>query len=135
MPTLPSNKYQLKTLHQEIDLFDRKIAHLLKYEAFPSNAERDAAAGKMAAKRELLVRNARQMAADGITFAPADLPRSLRDAETPEVAVSTEPAPSQASPAVAADAPAGGPQPSPYAGTALDFQKSLEGYKRNKKRA
>ena len=43
MATPVKDKYFLRTLHEEIGLFDRKLAHLLKYENFPSDRERDAA--------------------------------------------------------------------------------------------
>lgn len=68
------NKYQLKTLHDEIDLFDRKLAHLLKYDVFPSDAARDAAARKLTLKRELLVNKAKAMTDEGVEFQPNDLP-------------------------------------------------------------
>ena len=44
-------KVRLKMLHEEIDLFDRKLAHLMKYDVFPSETERNAAARKLALKR------------------------------------------------------------------------------------
>ncbi len=87
MPALPSNKYQLKTLHQEIDLFDRKIAHLLNFTPFLTPLDRKTAAGKMIAKRALLVKNAKLMAAEGIPFEDSDLPRSFREPVDGEVAV------------------------------------------------
>ena len=64
-------KYFLKTLHEEIDLFDRKLAHMLKYEAFANDAARKSSASKMQAKRELLARTARQLASEGIEFKPS----------------------------------------------------------------
>lgn len=133
MSTLPPGKYQLKSLHEEIDLFDRKLAHLLKYEAFPSDAERNAAAGKMTAKRELLVRKARQMADDGIEFSESELPKSLR----PEKAAAAAPVPVNGSTeatgeALALVAEPEQQQPSPYAGTSLDCQPELEAYKKTK---
>ena len=128
-------KYQLKSLHEEIDLFDRKIAHLLRYEEFSSDGDRNAAARTLANKRELLVRAARQMASDGIEFSDADLPRSFR---TPDQAP-TSPAPEAP---VSADlsedaqlAPAAKHHPSPFAGTSLDYRKNLQEYKRRKKKA
>lgn len=85
MSTFPPGKYQLKSLHEEIDLFDRKLAHLLKYEDFPTDAARKAAAGKLSAKRDLLVRKAQRMADDGVEFNESELPKSLR-AEKPGLA-------------------------------------------------
>lgn len=134
MSTLPPGKYQLKSLHEEIDLFDRKLAHLLKYEAFPSDSERNAAAGKLAAKRDLLVRKARQMADDGIEFSQSELPKSLRQEKTVETAHvpltngSTEPTGEP----ISLVAPPEQKQPSPYAGTALDCEPELAAYKKTK---
>ena len=54
LATLARDKYQLKTLHEEIDLFDRKLAHLLKYDTFATETAREASAAKLRAKRELL---------------------------------------------------------------------------------
>ncbi|MGC2301000.1 MAG: hypothetical protein WA476_19495 [Acidobacteriaceae bacterium] len=133
MSALLQDRYQLKFLHEEIDLFDRKLAHLLRYEEFPCDADRDAAAKRLMTKRELLARSARQMAKDGIEFNASELPRSFRT--EPEAAA----APTVA--AVAADdapvtprkvARARAAQPSPYAGTSLDFRKGLQEYKKKK---
>lgn len=135
MAIMVQGKYQLKSLHEEIDLFDRKLAHLLRYQEFASNADRDAAARHLTTKRELLVRAARQMANDGVEYSESELPRSFRT-EQEAVATESEAAPATAEQAV--DAPkrarAGRP-PSPYAGTSLDFQKGLQEYKRKKKKA
>jgi hypothetical protein len=135
MSALLQDKYQLKSLHEEIDLFDRKLAHLLRYEEFACDADRDAAVKRMNAKRELLARAARQMVNDGIEYNASELPRSFRavqetgapDAET-AVAAAEEPA----KPRKAARARV---HPSPYAGTSLDFQKGLLEYKRKKSKA
>ncbi len=88
MSTPPPGKYQLRSLHEEIGLFDRKLAHVSKYESFPTEAEREVAVSKLNSKRKLLVRNALQMAKDGVEFDPSELPASLRAEETPN-----EPAP------------------------------------------
>jgi hypothetical protein len=72
------DKYFLKSLHEEIDLYDRKIAHLAKYERFASEVERETAIGKMTTKRATLVRTARKLMEDGIEFQSSDLPRSFR---------------------------------------------------------
>jgi hypothetical protein len=135
MPTPPHGKYQLRSLHEEIGLFDRKLAHLLKYESFPSEAEREAAAGKLTSKRNLLVRNALQMAKDGVEFSPSELPSSLRPVEVQSV----DPAPSSAMPSLEVHREALAPkgqdtetQPSPYAGTSLDCRLEVQAYKRTK---
>lgn len=99
MPVVPQNKYALKSLHEEIDFFDRKLAHLLKYDTFPTEAARDAAAGKISSKRDQLVKSARKLAADGIEFHPSDLPRSLRPAGEPEQPLESKPDVAEVTPA------------------------------------
>ena len=42
MANIVENKYYLKTVHEEIGLFDRKLAHLLKYDVFESDAAKEA---------------------------------------------------------------------------------------------
>ena len=71
-------KVRLKMLHEEIDLFDRKLAHLMKYDVFPSDVERNAAARKLQLKREALVVRAKALTDEGTEFKPNDLPRSFR---------------------------------------------------------
>jgi hypothetical protein len=73
------DKYFLRSLHQEIDLYDRKLSYLAKYEEFPSAEERELAERKMTAKRAILAQSARKLAAAGIEFDPSELPRSFRD--------------------------------------------------------
>ena len=77
-PAKVQDKYCLKSLHEEIDLYDRKLAHLAKYETFTSEVDREAAIGKMSTKRETLARTARKLVQDGIEFHPSELPRSFR---------------------------------------------------------
>lgn len=77
-PSTGSSKYHLKSLHQEIDLYDRKLAHLDKFTPDASGAERT----KMLNKRNLLAKAARQLVADGIEFDPKDLPRSFQTEQT-----------------------------------------------------
>jgi hypothetical protein len=80
---VPHDKYFLRSLHQEIDLYDRKLADLEKFVQFDSTADREGAANKLLAKRSSLAETARQLAAEGVEFNPADLPRSFRtQAET-----------------------------------------------------
>lgn len=74
---VPHDKYFLKSLHQEIDLYDRKLAHLDKYAEFASVADRDGAENKLLAKRATLAETARQLVADGVEFNQSDLPRSF----------------------------------------------------------
>lgn len=89
MSATGEGKYQLRTLHEEIDLFDRKLSHLLKYEAFATDSTRDAAAKKLRNRRELLVKTARRLAAEGVEFQQNELPRSflLEDAHDEEILV------------------------------------------------
>lgn len=75
---VPHDKYFLRSLHQEIDLYDRKLAYLEKYEQFASTADRKVAEDKLLAKRATLAAKARQLAADGVEFSPSDFPRSFR---------------------------------------------------------
>lgn len=131
MATPAHDKYYLKSLHEEIDLFDRKLAHLLKYDTFATDAARNASAGKLSAKRELLARTARQLVSEGVEFKPGDLPRSFR---APEDAMA---APETAAPALEAATVKVRPTvvkrlPSPFAGTVLDGESSLQEYKRGR---
>jgi hypothetical protein len=78
---VPHDKYFLRSLHQEIDLYDRKIDHLKKYVQFDSAADREGAENKLLTKRASLAATAKQLAADGVEFSPSDLPRSFRAPE------------------------------------------------------
>jgi len=75
---VPHDKYFLRSLHQEIDLYDRKLAYLDKYVQFASLADRKEAEGRLLSKRSPLAETARQLVADGVEFNPAELPRSFR---------------------------------------------------------
>jgi len=74
----PHDKYFLRTLHQEIDLYDRKLAHLDKFESFATAADREQAEHKIIEKRATLEKAARKLAAEGVEFNEAELPRSFR---------------------------------------------------------
>ncbi len=78
MRTVVQDKYFLRDLHREIDLYDRKLIHMLKHEAFATDALRDAATRKLATKREALAATAKSLAASGIEFQDHELPRSFR---------------------------------------------------------
>lgn len=137
MPTVPSDKYHLKTIHEQIDLYDRQIAHLLKFEKFETDAARDQAARKLTLKRETLVQTAQRLAAEGIEFKPNELPRSLRpkdQQETPAVVTeaAAEPKPE---PFVPAGLRARSKGNAPYAGTSLDWQASVREYMEKKGKA
>lgn len=138
MAAVIADKYHLKTIHDEIALFDRKLAHLMNFEKFDSDAARDLAAQKMTAKRETLVKTARRLAAEGIEFKPNELPRSLRPRdengaviETPvETTVKIE-APEPSAPSRSARRQSS----TPYAGTSLDWQASVRQYMQKKGKA
>jgi len=72
------DKYFLRELHQEIDLYDRKIAYLNNYEEFASPEDREEAEKSLQTKRALLEKNARELAASGVEYEEKDLPRSFR---------------------------------------------------------
>ena len=132
MPTIPSGKYQLRSLHEEIALFDRKLAHAQSHESFATEGERGTAVEKLTAKRSLLIRKAQQMIDEGIEFAESERPRSLRPAENivveetsaQHVAAESATHPEPASVRTAHE--------SPFAGTALDYRAELEDYKSGK---
>lgn len=84
MSTPLGSKYLLKSVHEDISLLDRKLAHLLKYETFPTEKARDAQAARLNTKRNQLIRTATQLAGSGVEFNPADLPASLRPVAEPE---------------------------------------------------
>ncbi len=138
MAAVVADKYHLKTIHEEIDLFDRKLAHLMNFEKFESDEARDLAAQKMTAKRETLVKTARRLAAEGIEFKPNELPRSLRPRdengaviETPvETTVKIE-APEPSAPSRSARRQSS----TPYTGTSLDWQASVRQYMQKKGKA
>ena len=74
---VPHDKYFLKSLHQEIDLYDRKLAYLEKFAQFESTADREDAENKLLSKRASLAETAKRLAADGVEFNRTDLPRSF----------------------------------------------------------
>ena len=77
-PAPPRDKYFLRDLHQEIALYDRKIAYLDKYVAFASSQDREEAAHKLIAKRAPLEKTARELAASGVEYREEELPQSFR---------------------------------------------------------
>lgn len=72
-------KYFLRSLHQEIDYFDRRIAYI-DSEEFASPADREDAKKKIMLKRATLEKKAKDLAAAGVEFDQAELPRSFRAA-------------------------------------------------------
>jgi hypothetical protein len=101
----------------------------MKYDVFPSETERNAAARKLALKREALVQKAKALTDEGTEFKPNDLPRSFRpkDAKVeaePEEIVEAK---------VAAASPTGEKRSvrrssSAFAGTGFDWQQSVKEY-------
>jgi len=75
---VPRDKYFLRSLHQEIDLYDRKLADLRKYGAFESEEDRLQAEHTFMTKRASLERTARELSASGVEFNEEELPRSFR---------------------------------------------------------
>jgi hypothetical protein len=75
----PRDKYFLRSLHQEIDFYDRKIADMEKYVAFPTPEDRQGAKDKLITKRASLEKTAKELAASGVEFKEAELPRSFRN--------------------------------------------------------
>jgi ABC-type uncharacterized transport system involved in gliding motility auxiliary subunit len=135
-PTALESKYHLKTLHADIDLFDRRLAHLLKYEVFATETARTAAARKITLKRDPLVATAKRLAAEGVEFKESELPRSFRPEGVPapvEAKVAEpEPAAAAAAPHNPLENRSARRQGSPYAGTSLDWEKSVQHYMQNK---
>jgi hypothetical protein len=137
MAAVVADKYHLKSIHEEIDLVDRKLAHVLKFEKFDSEVQRETAARKLTAKRVTLIKTATRLAAEGVEFKPSELPRSLRSAED-IAAVEAEAAEPKAegtegeSPANRSDRRQGG---SKYAGAVLDWQASIARYMEKKNKA
>jgi hypothetical protein len=72
------DKYFLRDLHQEIDLYDRKLAYLSEHTDFATPGEREEAESKLRAKRALLEKSARELASSGVEYNDKDLPRSFR---------------------------------------------------------
>lgn len=137
MAAVVADKYHLKSIHEEIDLFDRKLAHLMNFEKFESDAQRDLAAQKMTAKRETLVKTALRLAAEGVEFKPGDLPRSLRPKDQPATQAQV---PVESPVTVEATENAGvnrtaRRQSTPYTGTSLDWQASVRQYMQKKGKA
>jgi len=73
-----TDKYYLRDLHLEIDLYDRKLAYMEKYEEFASDTEREEAEKKLLAKRAPLEKAAMELVASGVEYEEKDLPRSYR---------------------------------------------------------
>jgi len=72
------DRYFLRDLHQEIDLYDRKLAYLDKFVDFASPADRAEAEKGLLAKRKPLEKVALELAASGVAYEEKDLPRSFR---------------------------------------------------------
>jgi len=77
-PAPRHDKYYLRDLHQEIDLYDRKLAYLEKYVDFASPEDREEAEKGLQAKRAPLEKTALELVASGVEYEVKDLPRSFR---------------------------------------------------------
>jgi hypothetical protein len=77
-PAPRRDKYFLRDLHREIDLYDRKLAYLDKFADFASPADRDEAEKRLLAKRAPLEKTALELATLGVEYEEKDLPRSFR---------------------------------------------------------
>ncbi len=84
MKTIPDNKYNLRDLHQEIALMDRKISHLQNFESFEKEEDRASAIAKLQTKRDELVRAAESMAGRGVEYSVKDLPNSMKTSQAEE---------------------------------------------------
>lgn len=82
-PAPPRDKYFLRSLHQEIDFYDRKLAYVDKFAEFATTDERKETEGKILAKRAALEKTARELAASGVEFHESELPRSFRAGADP----------------------------------------------------
>lgn len=143
MSTTAPSKYYIKSLEDEIGLFDRKLAHLLKFESFATEKERNAAAGRLTTKRERLIETIRELtegkAPEAESAAPKKAPKKRTtktsprsktaatvEAETPVAPIDPVAVATEAEPA---------PRPaSPYAGTSLDYEQELQSYLDNRKK-
>lgn len=72
------DRYSLRDIHQEIDLYDRKLAYLDKFGEFTSSTDREEAKSRLVAKRAPLEKAARELVASGVEYKEEDLPRSFR---------------------------------------------------------
>jgi hypothetical protein len=129
-----THKYHLKSVHEEIDLFDRKLAHLMNFEKFESEEDRAAAVRKLNVKRAALVKSALQLAADGVEYKQNDLPRSLRPKDLAPEAAPT-PATPDAEVVVEASSLLRKQSSGPYTGTSLDWQASVREYLKKKNKS
>jgi hypothetical protein len=122
------SKYQLKSLHAEIDLLDRRLAHMEKYDTFATDAAKAAATRKLVLKRKPLEESARRLAAEGVEFLQSELPRSFRPEGEPAPArvavVEEEPAA-----AVATEKRTERPQGGSPIGSGFDWEKAVAQYK------
>ena len=76
--SLRRDKYFLRDLHQEIDLYDRKLAYINQHVHFASPKDREDAESSLLAKRAPLEKTALELAASGVEYEEKDLPRSFR---------------------------------------------------------
>lgn len=80
MAKLPArrDRFYLRDLHQEIALYDRKLAYLDNFGVFATPAERAEAEKGLRTKRAPLERAALELVASGVEYDEKDVPQSLR---------------------------------------------------------
>jgi hypothetical protein len=136
MANIVENKYYLKSVHEEIGLFDRKLAHMLKYDTFDSDEAREAATRKLQRKRETLVETAKRLAAEGIEYKASDLPRSiLPEGVEPVIEVKTVEAEPEPEPVAAGGNRQARRQAGTHAGASADWEQSIRNYMQDKSKA
>lgn len=78
-PIARHDRYFLRDVHQEIDLYDRKLAYLENFAEFASPEDRVEAQKELRTKRASLERTALELVASGVEYEEKDLPRSFRN--------------------------------------------------------
>jgi hypothetical protein len=144
MSTAPaSNKYQIKFLEEEIGLFDRKLAHLLKFETFANEQDRKAAASRLSTKRDRLLLAVNKLNGEEEPVpAPkpekkkATKPRAAKKAAVAvaEIEAETVLAPEAIDGVSLADSLPAPRPPSPYTGTSLDYEQGLDSYLQSRRK-
>lgn len=71
------DKYFLKDLLRDIDLYDRKLEHLRSHAHFETDAERDRAVRTATTRRDNLSVTARKLMAEGISYDARAVPASM----------------------------------------------------------
>jgi len=99
-----NNKYVLKSLEEEIGLFDRKLAHLQNFETFENEEARSVATAKLSAKRERLIRTLRDLI-DPPATPEAIAPKKAKAAAKSTTSTRSKTSPKKKASLVVAEAP------------------------------